>query len=36
MKQKRKKLPKSALLGFEPRTMGTITAHRIRSVICVY
>ena len=35
MKQKRKKLQKSALQGFEPRTLGTITARLIHSAIFV-
>ena len=33
MKQKGKKLQNGALLGFEPRTLGTITARPTRSAI---
>ena len=36
MKQKGKKIQKGTLLGFEPRTLGTITTRLIRSAICIY
>ena len=40
MKQKGKKLQKGTktgtLLGFEPRTLGTITTRLIRSAVYIY